>query len=218
MIEVFYTSYPKPLPESMYAAYLELLPEEMREHNRKYLRWQDQHAHLLGKLLLVYALKNRGYDHHILKAITLSEYKRPQLNDGFDFNISHSGNYAVCALSWKGRIGIDIEQINEVDFKDYEQTMTPPQWAEVKADEQPYHRFFDYWCIKESLMKADGRGMYIPLDKLSWANDQSLLDGQVWHLKKLILDPGYATYLASDVEPIEVSVNQVDFNQNKVLG
>lgn len=211
MIEVFYAQFPEPLPENLYADYLYLLPSTLKESNGKYRRWEDRHAHLLGKMLLLSCLKQHGYTHRILEAISYTEFRRPELEEPFDFNISHSGNYAICAVNWAGRIGIDIEEIKSVNLKDFQLAMTDSQWAEIRAHPNPIGCFFDFWTIKESLMKADGRGVHIPLDDIGWQNGLSELDGNTWQLKKLELDTHYATTLACPELPESLTIQPVDF-------
>lgn len=78
-------------------------------------------------------------------------------------NISHSGDYAVCAAS-DYPIGIDLQQIRRVDFKICDKYFT--------CDEREYagndsRRFFEIWAKKESRIKATGTGMTIPLNSFS---------------------------------------------------
>lgn len=80
-------------------------------------------------------------------------------NARVQFSISHSGDIAVCALSNKP-VGIDIEQIREVNVKVARRLFTPDEqtyvfekWTQVKE------RFFEVWTRKEAYVKMLGKGV-----------------------------------------------------------
>src|ERR1044072_4992363 len=139
------------------------MPEPLQEKNLKYLRWQDRHAHLFGKMLLGEALQKFGLDSTCLHTLQYNEYDRPYIPGDIDFNISHAGEYVLCAIGRNVRLGIDIEKIHAVDFSDFENVMTDEQWKIIKNNDNPLKTFFSYWAIKESVIKADSRGLSIPL-------------------------------------------------------
>ena len=78
------------------------------------------------------------------------------------FNVSHSGNHGLIALSAARRLGVDVEErvpkrnlaalIEEVMGRD-ERT----ELASVAGAER-LHRFYRLWTFKESLIKALGTG------------------------------------------------------------
>ncbi len=83
------------------------------------------------------------------------------------FNISHSNEYVVLAISDKHPIGVDIEEIKEVkdDMRKY--ISSKEEYLYIKNDKN----FFEVWTSKESLSKAYGTGLYdiknipaLPLD------------------------------------------------------
>ena len=84
-------------------------------------------------------------------------------NIDIEFSISHSGTIAVCAISDKP-VGIDIEQIRDVNINLVKKLFTP--------DEQNYvlekwslskQRFFEVWTRKEAYVKMLGKGVpYFP--------------------------------------------------------
>ena len=150
MIDIFYTSFKNPLAEDRYSEYLSVLPLDLREKNARFLRWKDQHAHLFGKLLLIEALKHHNIEDNIWDLISYNAHKRPYFTaDGYDFNISHSGEYVLCAIGKNIRLGIDIEINRERNFNDFQNLMTATQWNEINNSENPIQTFYKYWTIKE---------------------------------------------------------------------
>lgn len=104
-----------------------------------------------------------------------TSYGKPYLapTDGMEplaFNLSHAGDFALCAVGHQRAIGIDIErlrpipeamQIAEQFFAGCEQrylaSLSPVQQIEA---------FFDFWTCKEAFLKARGDGLLHPLDKI----------------------------------------------------
>ena len=76
------------------------------------------------------------------------------------FNISHSGNYVVCAVS-EHELGIDVERIRKVNLRIAERFFSQPEIDDLMAlDEDERMRYFiTLWTIKESYLKAIGRGL-----------------------------------------------------------
>ncbi len=80
------------------------------------------------------------------------------------FSISHSGDYAVCAVSDK-EIGIDIEKIREIN----------PDAAKRFAcgNERNYinshtNGFFEIWTLKEAYFKCIGTGLGADIKNVSF--------------------------------------------------
>src|SRR5258708_9618484 len=89
-------------------------------------------------------------------------------NNPFSFNVSHSGDVALIAISRLPAVGIDVEVIRP-DFATAEVAQRFFSPLEVKGllslqrDEQA-EAFFSCWTRKEAYIKAVGDGLSIPLD------------------------------------------------------
>src|SRR5690242_12056776 len=118
MIRIYFSSYSKKLSSSCFSSYLYLLPEELKQKILRYREWKDQHAALYGKLLLMKALAEAGFQSDLLN-LNYTKYGRPYIKHTPDFNISHAGSFVVCAIANQCSIGIDIEQIKSVDIGDF---------------------------------------------------------------------------------------------------
>ena len=96
-----------------------------------------------------------------------------------DYNVSHSGDWAVCALS-SGAVGIDVEQHQPVDWKVCRICFTPGERAllDAAADEGERSKlFYRLWTLKESYIKARGLGMQIDLQSFGMRPQ-----GHTWRL------------------------------------
>ena len=211
-VQIFYTKFDKELPPSKYLVYFNQLPLTFREKNQRFIRWQDRHANLFGKLLLIKALVENGYGETSLNDLEYTKYRRPYFKDNFNFNISHSGEYVVCAFSKQTNLGIDIEKISEINFHDFKRTMTSLQWQDIHSVLEPKRSFFSYWTMKESIIKADGRGLSIPLKEISENNNIVSYKEAKWFLNRLKIDDDYTACLATNYEKVKISLNFIDFS------
>ncbi len=64
---------------AQHGAVARLLPPAELARSRRYRRWQDGQATLLGRLLLRLALIRQGFDPALLGAITIDAADRPSL-------------------------------------------------------------------------------------------------------------------------------------------
>jgi 4'-phosphopantetheinyl transferase len=210
MINITCTSVADNLPASLYEQYLSWLPVEMQYKNRRFMQWKDRLLHLAGKLLLIQALKHYGYDSQSLCRLRYNEYGRPYLPGAdIDFNIAHSGDYVLCATGQQVTLGVDIEKISQVNFADFINVMTPDQWSKINNSFNPLHSFFTCWTIKESVVKADSRGLSIPLNDIFIGNETATCDGRTWYLQQLNIDKCYCACVATDKSGQTISIEKI---------
>lgn len=92
-------------------------------------------------------------------------------------NISHSGDYLICAYS-NIKIGCDIEEkkdINYINIINRFYTNDENKIIDsIKNEKDKIDLFYDIWTKKESYIKRDGRGMEIPLDSFSVLDEKKL--------------------------------------------
>jgi len=211
-LHLYSTVFPEPLSPTAFQELLSRLPATMQKKILAYRRWQDAYGSLFGKLLLRRALLEGGLSPD-LTDLRITGYGRPYL-EGYngpcpeggpgnvgrmDFNISHSGNRVVCILSTEGRVGIDLEETGDIAMDDFQSQFTATEWAAITGAVMPLDTFYFYWTAKESLIKADGRGLQIPLNSLEVGGQPSVLvNGQYWYIRDLPIFPRYACHIACE--------------------
>jgi len=95
---------------------------------------------------------------------------RDELATGdFAFNLSHSGDWAVCAVARRGPLGVDIERVRMMSdaaglAHRYFAAAEVAVWQTLAPDEQTA-AFFRCWTRKEAYLKALGDGLRAPLDR-----------------------------------------------------
>lgn len=212
MIHLFFTRFDKPIASDNWCTLQEYLSPELRKKSNSYRKWEDQHAFVLGRLLLMECLNNIGISKNAIFDIKYNEFGKPFLNNDIDFNISHSGNFVICAIAKKAKLGIDIEVITPIDFKDYKYIMKAEEWQKIHLSEDPLKSFFRLWTIKESLIKAVGNGLSIPLLDININNNKVLYDKKSWNLTELVLNENTCTCVATTLANPNFHFFEVDYS------
>lgn len=82
------------------------------------------------------------------------------------FNLSHSGEFVLCAVDMEGhrdvQVGCDIEGVKKTNLKIAERFFCPSEYQTVLTEkdiERQKQLFCRYWVLKESFMKATREGM-----------------------------------------------------------
>ena len=131
-------------------------------------------------------------------------YISPLHHNYIDFNISHSGDYVVCAISSFGRIGIDIEETIPVDINISEGFLSKQELhclnnAKINQSEL----FYKYWTLKESYLKAIGIGLIdsiteLNIGKLTFKNNilKREINNEMWNFYNTPFKEHYSLSLA----------------------
>ena len=214
MLSIWFTQLEaQPLPATAYESYLSQLPQEMAAKIRRFRRWEDAHLSLFGKLLLMHGLEQAGLSPSLLRQMQYSEYQRPELPQaGIDFNITHSGPLVACAIAKEQKIGIDVEDPRSIDFEDFRSIWRPDEWAQIQDPDKGQANFYHLWTCKEAVIKADGKGMSIPLKDIRIGKGEAWVNEEHWYLKKVRLSETIPCHLASDKPfPEEISIRELSF-------
>ena len=125
-------------------------------------------------------------------AFRYNSFGKPMLkkDSSLRFNLSHSAGLAVCGISNRGEIGVDIESLRpEVDVHLIAKHFFSPGEQKVLASLPPQNQtkaFFRCWTRKEAFIKARGDGLTLGLDQF----EVSLDSDAYAELKATYFDPG----------------------------
>jgi len=138
---------------------------------------------------------------------------KPELRDSspIRFNVSHSGQMALYAFTLGCELGIDVEELRELDDLEsialrFFSTGEVSELLSLNPEERGF-AFFRCWTRKEAYVKAIGDGLAIPLNRfrvtlLPGAPARFVqIDGEMgtasdWTLQHLEPAPGYVGALA----------------------
>jgi 4'-phosphopantetheinyl transferase len=122
------------------------------------------------------------------------------------FNLSHSRDLALVAVTGGSEIGVDLEWVSDaVEVEHVASTVfSPEEIAALGRLPMPQKReaFFNGWTRKEAIVKALGTGLGYPVQQLtvSMAPDEparlirsedAAMDRSEWNLEALFPAPGY---------------------------
>ena len=175
------------------------LPANMHEKALRYKFEKDAYNYVSGRLLLKRGLQELGKEAQ-LGHIMIQENGKPML-EGIYFNISHTHDLVVCALSSDGEIGVDVEMQKPVKLENFKHSFTEKEWAQIINSADPLGKFYCYWTRKESIIKAMGITLsYMNRVELDATRDYIVDKGKTWYLIDLDLPPGFFGALCSEAE------------------
>jgi len=154
------------LNHDTYNSLLQAISKENRERCRRFKFMEDALRTLYGELILRHVLIQHFSSNNEGIKILKGESGKPYVSGvPIHFNISHSGDFVVCAISEQS-IGIDIEKIVEVDLTLATRYFCRCEYDDLLAQDKNnrHDYFFSLWTLKESYIKWLGGGMSIPLD------------------------------------------------------
>lgn len=162
------------------------------EEDKKRLRYRfekHQHLYLITRALIRSLLSH--YNPNIPPQdwrFELNHWGKPSLvseqnPNNWIFNLSHTDGLIACAFTQDHALGVDVEDISRdgETIKIADRYFSPQEYRALIAlpAQKQNDRFFDLWTLKESYIKACGKGLAIPLDEFSFSfqADNANVDG-----------------------------------------
>lgn len=188
------------------------LPEKARQQISRYRFIEDQKACLIGKLLIQKGIRHLGLgSEYDLDSLAYTEYNKPYFTAGnLQFNVSHSHFCVVCAMSLHCSLGIDVEHIRPVSIEDFTSQMAPVELALINSSPTPLLSFYRYWTQKESVIKADGKGLSIPLKDFVISEGETAINNNKWFVQEIQLADNYICNLATNASGKELTLRVVE--------
>jgi len=162
---------------------------------------------------------------------TYTPYGKPELAtstsqpQSLNFNLAHSGGFALYALTEVGEIGIDLEHVRPEFAGDeiarrFFSSDEVARLTKLPANVR-HEAFFNCWTRKEAFIKAKGIGLSLPLDQfdvtLTPSEPAALLrtrwdenEAARWSLKAIDVGPGYVAAAALAARDWQLTFFEVD--------
>lgn len=149
-----------------------LLDATERGRAAAFVRPEDRSRFVLGAVLLKFAVADAtsGSPQDVVVDRSCDQcgqpHGRPRVPaGGIDVSVAHSGSLVAVALSRLGPVGIDVEQqAGEADPALVKRVIAAEELAETAG--LPMREFLTYWCRKESVLKATGEGLRVPMTEV----------------------------------------------------
>ena len=167
---------------------------------RRYIHRRAKLRALTAALLLAKVVNKHCLINFSQTTITENEYGKPNIIGvaDFHFNLSHSGEWVVCAID-NQPLGVDVQEIcPKTDLDIAERFFSAREARDLRRLPQIAQRdyFFTLWSLKESFIKAEGKGLSLALDSFEFCvaepielmANESLVD---WRFRLYDLQPDY---------------------------
>lgn len=148
----------------------------------RYQRFADENQakqFLFGRYLLRHALSE--HESSVLPedwVFVMDDYGKPKLSGEFSytnwhFNLSHSTDLVVLALSHRLEVGVDVEYVHRPVFnfalaERYFSKGEVEFLSKLSATDQPMC-LAEMWTLKEAFLKCQGVGLRVPLRHISFS-------------------------------------------------
>ncbi len=161
--------------------FLNDVPAYRREKINRLKHERDKKASLCAGLLINKFFKN--------SEIKLGKYGKPFAGNGKFFNISHSGDYVIIAVS-DSEVGCDIETVKDNDFERLGKIVFHENERNIlknTSDKKEY--FYQLWTRKEAFIKCLGEGFHFKISSLDLSRlpDMFKYQGRTFFFKEYML-------------------------------
>ncbi len=158
-------------------AYHALLSADERTQQQRFHFERDRHRYLITRALTRSVLSRYAPVAPADWRFRKLDHGRPQIINpeaaGLTFNLTHTMGLIALGITRDGELGIDTENIIE---RAAPLEVAPRYFSARETDdlralapEAQSERFFHYWTLKESYIKARSLGLSLPLDQFSFS-------------------------------------------------
>lgn len=150
-----------------------VLLEAERQQQAKFRFEKDRRRYLVTRALVRYALSRYAPVRPADWRFAVTEFGRPFIVDphpavaNLVFNLSHSDRVVVLGVVRECQLGIDVEDTQRsVPLDIAESCFSADEVRQMRALPAALQaqRFLDVWTLKESYIKARGKGLSLPLE------------------------------------------------------
>ena len=215
MVSIYYTQKSEIMSPQFWEWCKKQLPQNIHDRLKKKQNIAKIQMSILGYILLKEALKHNGFSQQI-EEIYYTINGRPSTQENFDFNISHSGDYVVCVFSTQLQVGIDIERMKPISLELLSNHFNPDEWKEIQYSQNSEQSFYKLWTKKEAMVKADGRGLTIPLKEIIIKKNHGHIERSKWFIQEIPIHKNYMIHLVTNEQIQEYNHVQISFIKHLV--
>ncbi|WP_437661519.1 4'-phosphopantetheinyl transferase family protein [Sorangium sp. So ce1182] len=166
--------------EALLAAYHRLMAPDEATQQARFLFANNRHEYLLTRALVRTVLSKYAPVAPEAWTFVRNEFGRPSIAGPagvppLRFNLSNTHGLIACLVALDRDVGVDVEDTERsssaMDIADRFFSPSEVRALRAQPSERQRARFFEYWTLKESYIKARGMGLAIPLDHFSFDLD-----------------------------------------------
>ncbi|OUA56147.1 4'-phosphopantetheinyl transferase family protein [Bacillus thuringiensis] len=221
-MNMYIVKIPNQLTHLEFYHYINKISKEKQVKVMNYVRKEDTIGTIFGELLIRAVIqKEYGIKSNLL-SFSYNQYGKPYIRElpGFHYNISHSGNRVVCVTDSKP-IGIDIELIKPINLQIAQRFFTKEEYEFLtnQSHNDQLSCFYDFWTLKESFIKAIGRGLTVPLNSFNINmknNNEISLDcnfiSESFWFNQYEIHPKYKIAVCSMKEIVSTQITHISYS------
>lgn len=177
-IHLWFVYFDEIYEESLLERYRSLLTAEERLQEKRYYFPKDQRCYLITRAMVRTVLSRYAQVEPDQWTFSKNAYGKPEIAEhhalkNISFNISHTKSLIVLGVTCGGgALGVDTENIRtrEAPIELVTQYFAPNEAAAIYdvPKESQDQKFYQFWTLKESYVKARGMGLSIPLNEFGF--------------------------------------------------
>lgn len=176
-----------------------------QDRANRFIREQDKQAYVVSHAMLRFILARYLASDPGAVIIEVDKQGKPYLPDSNSlyFNLSHSKQRALVAVSQGHEVGVDIEYKSQKPdlLAIAERFFAYEEYIYIKCHQDQVLAFYQIWTAKEAYVKAQGKGLAYGLSRFCviGSNEQIKANLNDWQLHTFAVDGGYmAAVVAMD--------------------
>ena len=163
--------------EGLIAAYEKLMSGAEHARYKRFRFEKDRRLHLVARALVRTTLSRYASLEPGDWSFVANRHGRPEIEAAagtppLRFNLSHTKGIVICGVALDRDIGVDVENHDRAGKKMdiAKRFFSASEYADLARIPEPQRneRFFHYWTLKESFIKAHGKGLSLPLDQFTF--------------------------------------------------
>ena len=166
-MEIYAVNTGRKLHSETFLNLMQYIDTNKKERIKKYIRFEDACRVLVADVLArAVASRMLGVSNNDI-SFGIGKHGKPYIlnTNNYHFSIAHSKTWVVCAAD-DCEVGIDVEKIRPINTMIAKRFFTAEEYDELlnKPSNEQTNYFFDLWTLKESYVKALGKGLLLPFN------------------------------------------------------
>jgi 4'-phosphopantetheinyl transferase len=231
IVDLWYWFYEPDLTDAMVETGLSWITREEDQRYRRFRFERDRRLFLATRVLVRGVLSRYAAVQPAEWRFVADRSGKPWVSEPapappLHFNLTNTSGLVVCGVSVAHEaLGVDAERLDrKVNYASLAARFFAAAEAEdlrTRPPDQWPRRFFEYWTLKESYIKARGLGLAVPLDQCAFAIEttgarisftSAGLDEVRWRFASIDAPPGYLIAVGADTGGHPLSVRAQAFS------
>ena len=140
------------------------------------------------------------------------------VDSDYYFSLSHSYDRVICSIADQ-EVGCDVQKVIDNDYRIVRRFFHPYEYEKIQSIdnvEEKKQTFYRYWVLKESFLKATGKGLSTSLDSFYFDLDnittiKQTKDNKTYNFREYNIGDDYHYAVCSTNTCFSESMARIDF-------